>query len=400
VSPDISAVSIHYLTAKLSPKDLAALKASFVRPGFVEEWNNLDEAAKEFGKQLSSKEAATPSAAWKLFTTADPQAVLWLGLTSKSAAIKEKYRLFFSVWPEARQKIPYALFQEMRITPEVPGYEELIAGLFLGTIDGKLETEEELRAFLAPYSPPAPPPPVTVRRTRGSKKSEAKVKAPVETDFDGDPLDLDDDDSADEAADDPEVDAEVEDDEDDSEVSLPPAPKKTATAPVKASPKSEVTKEPVRLPAESKAQAAPVSAVVTKPKTASIHVVAPVKPEKVHVMSRPAAKGVAAEERTSDHGNDAAAAAKKTAPVKTMKTAAAKPAPAKAVAKSAPLKSAPPKPVASKHVESKSPKHVAAKHPAKNGSHATAKPVVKAKKAEPVKKSKLAKKAVPARKHR
>src|ERR1700691_3931767 len=194
VSPDISAASMHFLTAKLSPKDLSALKAMFVRPGFVDEWDNLDHAAKEFNKHLSGKEAVTPSATWKLFTTADPQAVLWLGLTSKSPAIQAKYKNFFTVWPEARQKIPHALLQELRITPEVPGYDEMISGLFLGVIDGKLETDEQLRAFLEPYSPPAPPPPVTVRRTRGSKKSgEAKAKIPVEdAGFDGEPLDLDD----------------------------------------------------------------------------------------------------------------------------------------------------------------------------------------------------------------
>ena len=65
--------------------------------------------------------------------------------------------------------------------PEVPGYDEMMSRLFLGVIDGKLETEEQLRAFLEPYSPPAPPPPVTVRRTRGSRKSgEAKSKIPLE----------------------------------------------------------------------------------------------------------------------------------------------------------------------------------------------------------------------------
>ena len=177
VSPDISAASMHFLTAKLLPKDLAALKAMFVRPGFVEEWNNLDNAAKELNKHLSGKETATPSATWKLFTSADPQAVLWLGLTSKSPAIQAKYKNFFTVWPEARQKIPHALLQELRITSEVPGYDEMISSLFLGVIDGKLETEEQLRAFLEPYSPPAPPPPVTVRRSRGSKKGgEAKSR--------------------------------------------------------------------------------------------------------------------------------------------------------------------------------------------------------------------------------
>ncbi len=219
VSPDISAASVHFLTAKLSAKDLATLKATFVRPGFVAEWDNLDNAAKEFNKQLSGKEAATPSATWKLFTTADPQAVLWLGLTSKSPAIQAKYKNFFTVWPEARQKIPHALLQELRITPEVPGYDEMISGLFLGVIDGKLETDEQLRAFLEPYSPPAPPPPVTVRRTRGSKKSgEAKAKVPVEevaeeaaeeAAFDGEPLELDEEEAIDEI--DEEEDGEPED---------------------------------------------------------------------------------------------------------------------------------------------------------------------------------------------
>src|SRR5271156_1506042 len=225
VSPDISAVSVHYLTAKLSAKDLAALKATFVRPGFVEEWNNLDHAAKEFNKQLLGKEAATPSATWKLFTTADPQAVLWLGLTSKSPAVQAKYKNFFTVWPEARQKVPHALLQELRITPEVPGYEEMISGLFLGVIDGKLESEEQLRAFLEPYSPPAPPPPVTIRRSRGSKKTgEAKGKIPVEAAeaaFEGDPLELDDEDLVEEAEDDEET---------EPTVSLPPPPKKIVVA--------------------------------------------------------------------------------------------------------------------------------------------------------------------------
>ena len=69
-------------------KDLTALKATFVRPGFVEEWNNLDHAAKEFNKQLTGKDAATPSATWKLFMSADPQAVLYSGSNCQDASIR------------------------------------------------------------------------------------------------------------------------------------------------------------------------------------------------------------------------------------------------------------------------------------------------------------------------
>ncbi len=178
INPDPSAASAQLLTAKLQPKDLAALKMSFVRPGFVEEWNQLDHIAKDFAKQLTSKEAATPSAAWKLFTSANPEAVLWLGLTSNSAPIQAKYKNFFTVWPAARQKVPHLLMQELRITPELPGYGEMLNQLFLGTIDGRLDTDEQLRTFLEPYSPPAPPPPVTVRRSRVSRKStETKGKS-------------------------------------------------------------------------------------------------------------------------------------------------------------------------------------------------------------------------------
>jgi tRNA nucleotidyltransferase (CCA-adding enzyme) len=396
VSPDISAASMHYLTAKLAPKDLSALKAMFVRPGFIEEWDNLDNAAKEFNKQLSGKEAATPSATWKLFTSADPQAVLWLGLTSTSSAVQAKYKNFFTVWPEARQKIPHALLQELRITPEVPGYEEMISGLFLGVIDGKLETDEQLRAFLEPYSPPAPPPPVTVRRTRGSKKgAEAKTKIPVEeAEFDGEPLELDDEDAIQEVEVEGEVDVEgeVEDEESEPEDSFPAPAKKSAPAPKKSLPVSEPGNGSGKAQASHKSETSAASPAAAKAApNPTLHVVAPVKTAKVHVMTKAAKATVPA----PSHAHSPAPPAKKAlpikaAPVKTLPAkaaAAAKPVPAKATGR-APAKPAP-----------------AAKAAAKSGSPAKkpapAKLPAKAhKKPEPAKKTAPAKKSAPARKHR
>jgi tRNA nucleotidyltransferase (CCA-adding enzyme) len=372
VSPDISAASMHFLTAKLAPKDLVALKAMFVRPGFVEEWNNLDNAAKEFNKQLNGKEAATPSATWKLFTSADPQAVLWLGLTSKSPAVQAKYKNFFTVWPEARQKVPHALLQELRITPEVPGYNEMISGLFLGVIDGQLESEEQLRAFLEPYSPPAPPPPVTIRRSRGSKKTgEAKGKIPVEAAegaFEGEPLDLDDEELADE----------VEEEETEPTESLPPPPKKI----VAAAKKAPVENQP---PVAVKPESPPAKVNHAASKTSPVlHVVAPAKPAKVHVMAKPAkpaASRTAVPAHTAHTAHTAhavSAASKKALPLKTV--------PAKAVAAKPAAKGA-------KAIPAKAVKKAAVKPPAKGAAKAH-------KKSEPAKKSPPPRKSVPARKHR
>ncbi len=390
VSPDISAASVHFLTAKLSSKDLTALKAMFVRPGFVAEWDTLDHAAREFNKQLSGKEATTPSATWKLFTSADPQAVLWLGLTSKSPVIQAKYKNFFTVWPEARQKVPHALLQELRITPEVPGYDAMISGLFLGVIDGKLETEEQLRAFLEPYSPPAPPPPVTVRRTRGSKKTgEAKTKIPVEAAFDGDALELDDEEAIEE------VEVEAEEEEGESEDSLPPVVKKTAPAPRKAHSDSESGNGAAKAQIIPKPEApAKVSPAAGKPApNPTLHVVAPSKPAKVHVMAKAAKATAPAPVRPSVHAHSPAPTAKKALPIK---AAAVKAVPAKAAAK----------PLLSKVVRRAPAKPAPVVKPAAKNSTATkkaapAKSAAKAhKKPEPAKKSPPPKKSAPAKRHR
>jgi tRNA nucleotidyltransferase/poly(A) polymerase len=175
VHADVSAAQMRMLTAKLSTKDLAALKKLMLRPGFVEEWNSLDMLAAGFAKELLAKENATPSVSYKLFLSYDPEAILWLGFTSKDEAVKERFNLFLKAWPEVRQRIPHALMQEMRITAELPAYNEIVQAIFLELLDGKLGTTDELRAFLEPYSPPAPPPKETIKRPR-AKRGELKIK--------------------------------------------------------------------------------------------------------------------------------------------------------------------------------------------------------------------------------
>jgi hypothetical protein len=130
IHPDLSAAQMELLTAKLPPKELEALKKQFPRTGFVAQWEALDEAAKEFQKELLDKKNAAPSAAWKLITSYAPEAVLWLAYTSKNAAVQTRFKNFFTVWPEARQKIPSTLMLEMRITPDLPGYADLVQEIF------------------------------------------------------------------------------------------------------------------------------------------------------------------------------------------------------------------------------------------------------------------------------
>jgi tRNA nucleotidyltransferase/poly(A) polymerase len=176
VHADMSAAQMRLLTARMSGREVSALKKQMLRPGFVDEWSDLDSMASGFAKVLFAKQNVTPSACFKLFMSYDPEAILWLGFTSKDAAVKERFNLFLKVWPAMRQQIPYALMQEMRITADLPSYGEIVQKVFLQLIDGKLTTPEEARAFLEPYSPPAPPPQVVIKRPRVKRGVEAKLK--------------------------------------------------------------------------------------------------------------------------------------------------------------------------------------------------------------------------------
>ncbi len=179
VHADLSTAQAHFLTAKLSAKDQAALKDKLLRPGFVKAWEGLEASAAQLAKAMTAKDNARPSACYNLLTSFAPEAVVWLGFTAKQAAIREKFDAFLKTWPEHRQKLPVAMMAEMRITPELPEYGDLVRRIFLRLIDGELQADEEMRAFLEPHSPPAPAPPPSYKRSRARRGAEPRVKARV-----------------------------------------------------------------------------------------------------------------------------------------------------------------------------------------------------------------------------
>src|SRR5271166_5411972 len=183
-----------------------------------------------------------------------------------------------------RQKIPYVLMAEMRIRPELPNYNEIVHKVFLELIDGKLQTPEEMKAFLEPYSPPAPPPQVTIKRTRG-RKAEARVKETFEED------EAEETEEAEE-----EIEDLVSDDEDEIGLAIPKIdlePEEVVVAAADDEEEEEDEEEeaprpkgggkPVAVPAPAKKAAAKEVAVPPKP----------VPPAKAEPAPKPAAKAPA-----------------------------------------------------------------------------------------------------------
>jgi hypothetical protein len=292
IHPDPSAAYFPLLTAKLPSKDISAIKKLFARPGYVAQIAALDSQTKAFSTQLMGKAAAVPSAAWKLLYASAPEPILWLAHTGKGAPIQNKFKAFFNEWSQARTKIPYQLMQEMRIVPDLPIYNELMEKLFFAIMDGKLDTPEATRAFLEPYSPPAPPPPVNLRRRavkREAKvpKSRAKkvVEAPVVED----------------AA---------------ATAAAPAAVPKQAPKPVAAAAKAPVVKAPAaKIPPAKTAKPAPVKAPA---KTEKKPTAKPV-PKKA-VAKAPAKKAVAKKPEKKPAKPVKKAPAKKPAPAKKKPT--------------------------------------------------------------------------------
>jgi tRNA nucleotidyltransferase/poly(A) polymerase len=324
IYPDPSAAFFPLLTAKLPPKDVAALKKAFACPGFADQIAALEPAAKAFGVEFTSKAASEPSAAWKLLYRSQPEPVLWFAHTTKSATVQGRFKAFFNDWSQGRTRIPYQLMQEMRIVPELAGYRELLDTLFYAIIDGKLDTPESARAFLEPFSPPAPPPPPSLRRR--AVKREAKPARPRSKKASPDAIDV--------YLVPPTGDAPL------------PAPAPKAPAPPKPVPAKSPAPAPAKAPASSAVKPAVAkSAVKTAPK-------APVKvaakgPTKFALNSaaKPAAKKAAPVKKAPIKlaarksakplpGKSAKPAPK---PVKKAIKTLAKPAPKKALAKPRPV---------------------------------------------------------------
>lgn len=327
---DATAANFPLLTAKMAPKDVVALKKSFPRHAFVDDIDALDAEGKAFGALLSGKEAATPSKAWKLLHSARPEAILWAAHHVKAAGVQNKLKSFYTEWPQARQRIPYAVMQEMRITPDLPVYDELVEKLFFELMDNKLSTVEEQKAFLEPYSPPAPPPPVHLRRARATRKEPKPPKARKKA-------------------------AAAQGEAVEGEVAAAPATTEKAAPAEKAAKKGV----PVKSPAVAAKAPAPAKAAASVKATAPAKAAAPAPAKKTAPSAKKAPVKVAAKKAPAK-APAKKASAKKAAPPK-------KPAPKKVAAKAPAKKAAPSKKVAAKKPAAKAPakKAVAKKAPAK-----------------------------------
>jgi len=170
-SVETGPIAMYFLTRRMSDKDTAEIQRMIPRRDFVDKWKHLESGAHDLAKRLTSKEAAMPSGAWKLLSQARPENILFLSLTTRQQAVDQKLKNFFTKWRQVREKLPFPEMAELRITPQLPEYPEIMEKAFLLLLDGKLRSHTEIMNFLKPYEPPPPPPPPAPKRGRG--------KAPV-----------------------------------------------------------------------------------------------------------------------------------------------------------------------------------------------------------------------------
>ena len=171
---DAAPLAFYFLTKRMGDKDLAEIQRLIPHKEFVAAWQAVEENGKELAKKLGSKDASTPSRAWRVLSSAKPEAILFLDVTSRQQAVSEKIKNYFGKWRQMQQKLPLVEMAEMRITPQLAEYPKIAEEAFLLLLDGKLRNHSEIVKFLKPYEPPLPPPPPPPRR-RGAKAAAVKV---------------------------------------------------------------------------------------------------------------------------------------------------------------------------------------------------------------------------------
>jgi tRNA nucleotidyltransferase (CCA-adding enzyme) len=176
-APDAGPAVMHFLTAKLSDKEIADLQRMIPRKDLVEAWRDIEDHAKELAKRLMGKEAATPSRTWQLLQSSRPEMVLFLAVTAKQQSVDQKIKNYLTKWRQIQQKLPLPEMTELLITPQLPIYPKLANDVFMLLLDGKLRSRTETLKYLKPFAPPPPPPPPAPRRGRGAKAAAAAAEA-------------------------------------------------------------------------------------------------------------------------------------------------------------------------------------------------------------------------------
>jgi tRNA nucleotidyltransferase/poly(A) polymerase len=177
--PDPAPAVLHFLTDKLSEKEISDIRRMIPRRDLAEAWRDLEDNARDLAKRLSGKEAATPSRTWKLLSGARQEMILFLSVMARQQAVAQKIKNFFTKWRQVQQKIPLPEMTELLITPQLPEYPKIADEVFMLLLDGKLRSRTEILKFLKPLAPPPPPPPPPPRRGRGAKAAAAQAAASV-----------------------------------------------------------------------------------------------------------------------------------------------------------------------------------------------------------------------------
>ncbi len=171
----------YFLTRRLPQKEQAAMQRLIARRPLVEQWRRLGDEAQKLSARLSGKEAATPSRAWRVLSESRPETILFLEVSGRKQAVRQKIRNFFGKWRQLKQRLPFLEMAELHITPALPEYKKILEDAFPILLDGRLRSRHEILRYLKPFVPPPPvtppPPPRRARTGRGAAPAAATRKS-------------------------------------------------------------------------------------------------------------------------------------------------------------------------------------------------------------------------------
>jgi tRNA nucleotidyltransferase (CCA-adding enzyme) len=149
---------------RLAKKIIADRKAIKVALG-------LESAARKLARVLGSSKAALPSQVYALLWGQGQPLLLFLLVNYRQANVQARVKSFLFKYPLVRAKLPRAELLTLGLEPG-PKFEKIVHQLFLGQLDGKIKTYQQLlkafRALAGLKEPPAKP--YAAKHARAGKK--------------------------------------------------------------------------------------------------------------------------------------------------------------------------------------------------------------------------------------
>lgn len=147
--PRLYGPTVFFLTQKLTAADRAAFaKRLHMKRADADPWMKLEETGKKLVRLLGSKEANTPSKAFRVLSAQPAELIQFVLLHFPQKKVQDKLKAYLSRHRPLKEKLPEKELESLGVAPGTTRFGAIIDHFFAAVLDGKAKSRTDQTKLL------------------------------------------------------------------------------------------------------------------------------------------------------------------------------------------------------------------------------------------------------------